>query len=181
MKNELKQKVLMRTTAASSISSLLLTVTVMVLIMNMPLKRNLWTSSLIVFALISAVYLGMDKTFYLPFLSETVIPPSLLQESTPQNASMSLVLDNAPPGATKCMYWASKLSESIEDDPWKAYDKYQNSGVVPVQDGMVTLILDCPSRYHVPRKSDPLPKHVHYRWVFPSGLASEVKTQNLTC
>jgi hypothetical protein len=181
MKNELKQKVLMRTTAASSISSLLLTLTVMVVIMNKPFQRNTWTATMIVFALIAGVYLGMDKTLYLPFLSETVIPPSLLKDGTPKEATMSLTLDNAPSGATKCMYWASKLSESIENDPWKAYDTYQNSGVVDVQDGMATLILDCPARYRVPRKRDPLPKHVHYRWVFPSGLVSEVKTQNVSC
>lgn len=127
------------------------------------------------------LYLLMDaKTLFLPFLGETVLPPSSLRVATPTEATIDVTVD-ALPGATHAVYWASNTGSKTFESPMEAYEGFKNAGTVKVTGGTVVFPLVCPSAYSVRDGEKPLPKHVHYRFVYPNGILSRVLTQKLTC
>lgn len=130
-------------------------------------------------AVIAAVYLVADKTTFLPFLGETVLPPNALRLGTPVDASLDVAVP-APPGATHAIYWAATTkSTTTVPTPMEAYGGYSNSGVVKIEGPTAIFPLFCPGTYTVRGKE--LPKHVHYRFVYPSGVFSKVFTQDILC
>jgi len=126
-----------------------------------------------------SVLLG-NKTTYLPFLGEAVLPHTVLKEDRqPADATVDVEV-KAVNGATHVVYWASDVGKDVAKNPWVAYKSYDNSGVVKVDaQGKATLRLRCPVRYAVRGKV--LPRHVHYRSVFPSGLVSKIETRGVVC
>lgn len=138
-----------------------------------------WAKLVTVVALVGAVYLGTSRDFYMPFLGPTIIPTSVLQVGTPKDASVAMSVD-APAGATHVMYWAASPSTTPATSPAKAYEGFNNAGIVQVAGGRATLRLACPGTYTV-RWNKLLPRHVHYRFIFENGMTSSVKTANVRC
>lgn len=125
------------------------------------------------------VVLMTNRTTYLPFLGETVFPSPVLNHARePADATVSVEVP-ALPGATHVVFWASDVGTGVSKNPWVAYKNYDNSGVVKVHDGKATLRLRCPARYTVRGKV--LPRHVHYRSIFPSGIVGKVETRGIVC
>ena len=139
-----------------------------------------WGSVVVGAAVVGAIYLIMDPSFFLPFLGETVLPPSVLTKATPQDATLTVAVGPAPAGATHAVYWAAATSNAVVGNPADAYAGFKNAGVVPIQAGMAVLALTCPAPYTVPGGRT-LSRHVHYRWVFASGMLSKVHTENVLC
>ena len=135
----------------------------------------------IVYALfaICGLILAIDRTTWLPFLGDTVLPSAVVPLKT--NVGDTIVEVNVTPGA-KVVYWAAKPVKEIETsssssllDEYgiirerrvplveQAYDDFSNSGVVLANDlGVATLSFDKGSEYVVPSGKQ-LKSHVHYR------------------
>ncbi len=134
---------------------------------------------------LSAIYLSTKRNFYLPFLGETVLPPSLLKDIENKNANIVMSVD--APNADMVIYWAAESLQEHDTNGSKfaydAYDKYTNSGVSKVISGKALLKIECPQTYWVKKWGikKTLPKHLHYRLVYPTGWVSEVKTVELQC
>ncbi len=125
------------------------------------------------------LYVGTKRDFYLPFLGYTVFPCEELQEKTPENATLYVKVSNLPPNVN-VVFWASEPSsdenKTIEKNPWEAYKKYANSGVVRTNDkGEAELRVRDPSQYKIP-SGRTLDKHVHYRYCVDHSLLSPVQT-----
>jgi uncharacterized membrane protein YuzA (DUF378 family) len=129
---------------------------------------------------IAALYLVAFTPSYtfLPFLDKTVLPPSLLLLSEQANTNAEVKVE--APNAVKVVYWAAQGdTNKIIDDPYKAYNAYENVGVAAVKNDVATLKLKCPTKYKVGSPKTTLPRHVHFRLVYENGVLSEVKTLNL--
>jgi uncharacterized membrane protein YuzA (DUF378 family) len=126
---------------------------------------------------IAAVFVMFTRDFYLPFLGETVMPCSLLQEHTPDKADTEVEV-KAPAGA-KILYWAAEpATASLEklNDWRKAYLKYMNAGVTYANEkGVATLRVRNPQPYVVPWKGR-LEPHVHFRICGDDGFLSTIRT-----
>jgi hypothetical protein len=134
---------------------------------------------------LAAIYLSRKRNFYLPFLGDTILPPSLLKNLDNKNANISVTVD--APNADMVIYWAAEPLPEKQTDGSKfaydAYDKYTNSGIAEVISGKAVLNVACPQTYWVKKWGikKTLPKHLHYRLVYSTGWVSEVKTVNLLC
>ena len=129
-----------------------------------------------------AVYLlfFVDYHTFLPFLDKTVLPPSVLLLSERPDTNVNIEINGGE--AEKVVYWAAHSDEGkIEEDPWTAYDKYENIGIAAVKDGKAILKLKCPTQYKVKgvMGKKVLPKHLHYRLIYENGVLSEIKTVKL--
>ena len=138
-----------------------------------------WARLVVLLGLVGAVYLGLNRDFYMPFLGPTVVPTSLLKVSTPRDASVAVAI-TAPKAATHVVYWAATPSTVPRDDPMAAYRGYKNAGCVEVAGGRATLRVACPGTYRV-GWGRLVPRHLHYRFVFANGVLSSVKTAPVTC
>jgi hypothetical protein len=133
-----------------------------------------WRKIVLVAATVGALWLVFRRDTWLPFLGETVVPPPTFLVSSPDYSDTSAVV-SAPPGSTRVVYWAaSSQANTLSPDPETAYGKFENSGVAQVVDGKATLKFRKPGSYRVRWKT--MAPHVHYRFVFPNGISSEVKT-----
>ena len=115
----------------------------------------------IVYALfaICGLILAIDRTTWLPFLGDTVLPSAVVPLKT--NVGDTSVEVNVTPGA-KVVYWAAKPGSTVQPVE-QAYDDFSNSGVVLANDlGVATLSFDKGSEYVVPSGKQ-LKSHVHYR------------------
>jgi hypothetical protein len=134
--------------------------------------------AVIVIALVAALSLVFRRNVYLPFLGETVYPCDNLAEKSPVDAELSVIVTDIPSGA-KVVYWAAEPSTSIISNPWDAYGKYENSGVVTADaSGKATLSVRKPTGYKVPSGRE-LKPHVHYRFCQESGILSEIRTASV--
>ncbi len=135
--------------------------------------------SSVIFTLIgfAGLYFLLQRDYYLPFLGETVMPCSVLEDRTPSGADREVTIQVAP--GAKVMYWAAEPSnedlKTIND--WKdAYTKFENVGVTTADDsGNVTLNVRTPQPYTVPFKGRIEP-HIHYRVCEPRGMIGRVNT-----
>lgn len=133
----------------------------------------------IILAFIAIVFLALDRDSYLPFLGECVLPTSLLAAKTPQDATFTVDV-RAQEGATHIMYWASESGAGLVPNPYDAYGNYSNAGIVKASSaGLTTLPVRCPRQYQVRGRT--LPRHVHYRSIYKSGIAGPVQTVQITC
>jgi hypothetical protein len=138
-----------------------------------------WAGTLTLIAgCIGSVHLLSSRDSYLPFLGNAVFPPAVLALKTPSDAAFTATVP-APPGATHVVYWASESAAGVAPAPGDAYGNFGNSGVVAVSSGIANLPLRCPAQYKVNGKT--LPRHVHYRVIYPSGIAGPVQSSNVTC
>lgn len=133
---------------------------------------------------LAGLYMMFNRTYYLPFLGKTVMPPSAMQEhQINSNTAKTFELDNLD-DANLVVYWAAKPSTSNEmAGPEKAYEDYSNYGVSKVVDGKATIKVECPQQYQVNKfgiMKKVLPKHVHYRTIHSNGIFSEIRTLDVS-
>lgn len=130
---------------------------------------------------ISVVYLGFQRNTYLPFLGPSVVPHSLLKDPKDfKKGALKTSLTLDVPNNTKIIYWASQPSKTVVEDPFKAYRDYGNAGIATVFDKKAELYVNCPSSYKVPGGRT-LSPHIHYRAVYPNGMAGSVETVFIKC
>lgn len=109
---------------------------------------------------ICAIILAFDRTTWLPFLGDTVLPSAVVPLKT--NVGDTTVDVKVAPGA-KVVFWAAKPGTNPETKVEQAYDDYSNSGVVLANDlGVATLTFNKGTEYVVPSGKQ-LKSHVHYR------------------
>ena len=131
---------------------------------------------------VAAILLMTELDFYLPFLGDAVFPDGLLADNVHPHGADTVSDIVVPPGS-KVIFWAAepcmdKCDASIM--AWDAYDGYKNSGIATAgPDGIAQLRFKGPQSYSVPRKSDALNPHVHYRYFTSSGMMSKVYTVSL--
>lgn len=137
-----------------------------------------------VLIIISVLYLYFyNKYLSLPFLGETVIPMSAIaDEKYPQNfdSEYELKLKNVEDGV-KVIYWGAQKDDNIiHDDPYEAYDKYENVGIAIVKDNKAILKYIKPVEYKVGMLKRKLQRHLHYRLCCRNNIMlSEVHTIKL--
>ncbi len=126
---------------------------------------------------IAALIIAFQRDTYLPFLGETLVPCSTLQDRTPPGATVSIEVE-AEPGK-KVLYWAAEPeTERLEkiNDWRKAYLSYENAGVVTADSqGRASLRVRNPQAYLVPWKGR-LEPHIHFRICGERGFLGRVKT-----
>ena len=127
---------------------------------------------------VCALYLGFQRSTYLPFLGETVMPCSLLKEQTPESANYTKRVTIHGVGR-KVLFWAAEPStEYLEklNDWRKAYLGFHNAGVTIIrEDDTVILKVRKPQPYTVPVKGR-LEAHIHYRVCGDNGFLGPVQT-----
>ena len=141
------------------------------------IMKRPWARLLVAVALVGTLVLAVQPSTYLPFLGPTVMPVSVLRAGVPSDASTTFTVD-APGEALYVVYWAAR-SGVLSTDPETAYGNFENAGMVEVVGGKAILRVKCPGTYNV--MGSALPKHVHYRFVYKTGMLSEVKTAHLKC
>jgi hypothetical protein len=133
----------------------------------------------VVFAALSVAF---NRSSYLPFLGETVMPCSLLSERTPEHADTAVEVHGLAPGS-KVLFWATEpATEGLAkiNDWRRAYLDFANAGVTTVDaGGHATLRVRKPQPYSVPMKGR-LEAHVHWRVCGENGMLGPVKTTMLT-
>ncbi len=114
---------------------------------------------------ISAVFMAFDRTLWLPFLGETVLPEALIPVK--EHVGKEKITVKVAPN-TKVAYWAALPKSADKDDDKDpavevAYDGYTNSGVVMSDaEGNAVLTFDKGTSYVVP-SGKTIQSHVHYR------------------
>ena len=125
-----------------------------------------------------ALFVAFQRETYLPFLGETVVPCSVLDEKTPEHADTVVPVHGLVPGA-KVLFWASEPATDglarIKD--WRrAYLEFANAGVTVVDSsGHANLRIRKPQPYTVPVKGR-LESHVHWRTCGDNGFLGPVET-----
>jgi hypothetical protein len=141
------------------------------------IHRSSWVGVLMTLALVSTLVLALRRDTYLPFLGKAAMPLGMLQPSFPAMANAKISV-NAP-GATHVIYWAA---ERDAPDPYTAYAETSNGGLAAVVGGRATLKFKTPGQYSVGsvvfRRT--LPRHVHWRAVYPNGMVSRVETTDVS-
>lgn len=144
--------------------------------------RGIIARAIYIVVAISAVILAVDRASYLPFLGETVMPCSILQERVPDHADTEISLHGQKPGA-KILYWATEpATEGLARivDWRRAYLDFANAGVTTVDAaGHATLRTRKPQPYTVPMKGR-IEAHVHWRVCGNDGLLGPVQNTMLT-
>jgi hypothetical protein len=140
---------------------------------NFDLHKSSWAGIVITLALVSTVVLALRRDTYLPFLGKAAMPLGMLQTSFPAMADTKISV--RAPGATHVIYWAA---ERDAPDPYTAYAETSNGGLAAVVGGVAILKFKTPGQYSVFRGT--LPRHVHWRAVYPNGMVSRVETTNVS-
>jgi uncharacterized membrane protein YuzA (DUF378 family) len=115
-----------------------------------------------VYIVIGLCALGLlfDRTTWLPFLGESVLPGTLVPLKAYTGNTQVKV--NVSPGA-KVAYWSAMPGDNPDISVRDAYAKYGNSGVVMADEkGIATLSFDKGTDYVVPSGKS-ITSHVHYR------------------
>jgi uncharacterized membrane protein YuzA (DUF378 family) len=114
---------------------------------------------------LSAIWLAFDRTSWLPFLGDSVLPAPLVSLKS-HEGDTSVVVKVSP--NVKVAYWAANPGKNPEVDVYHAYGNFENSGVVQADaHGNAVLKFDKGTAYVVPSGKH-LGSHVHYREV--SGI-----------
>lgn len=138
-------------------------------------RRRLSIDKVIYFIVgLCAIVLAFDRTLWLPFLGESVLP-SVLIPLTSATANDNTVEVHVAPN-TKVAYWSAKPGNESPEIPTviespssspptvkDAYGKFENSGVVMSdENGVAILAFDKGTPYIVPSGRQ-INSHVHYR------------------
>jgi uncharacterized membrane protein YuzA (DUF378 family) len=144
-------------------------------------KRSMLTNAIFVLVGVAALGIAFYRDSYLPFLGETVMPCSILNEQIPEGADTEVSVSGLAPGA-KVLYWATEPGTEglkILQDWRQAYLEFKNAGVtVAGTDGVAVLKVRKPQPYTVPMKGA-LEAHVHYRVCGSEGMLGRVETVSL--
>ena len=132
-----------------------------------------------------AIIIMPNMYMYLPFLGQTALPASILQDTEPKG-NVILALDGLPPNI-KVIFWAASQDFGADDakvtiGPRRAYDDSINGGVTTSSDmGVAHATIFCPQKYMVNRLGidKVLPRHIHFRYELPGGLFSSVQTMEV--
>ncbi len=109
---------------------------------------------------VSAIVLLFDRTSWLPFLGDSVLPASVVPLKV-HDGDTSVVVKVSP--NTKVAYWAANPGKNPEIDVYDAYGNFENSGVVQSDaHGNAVLKFNKGTAYVVP-SGKRLSSHVHYR------------------
>jgi uncharacterized membrane protein YuzA (DUF378 family) len=126
---------------------------------------------------IAAISIMFDRDTYLPFLGQMFAPCSVLDDSTPSGATVSVKVIVKP--NTKVMFWAAEPRNDKFKfiNNWKgAYLNFDNAGVTTADEkGVAILKVRDPQPYTVILKGK-LDSHIHYRVCESSGWLGPVKT-----
>ena len=129
---------------------------------------------------VAALFIGLHRDSYLPFLGKSLIPCEVLKPLTPENADISTDVVVGP--GVKVLYWAAEPANKDlhELNDWQqAYLGYRNAGVaIANASGTVTLKVRKPQPYTVPIRGA-LSPHIHYRKCMGNGLIGRVYTVGL--
>ena len=119
------------------------------------------------------IYLAFQRSTWLPFLSKSVFPPSLVPlKEKKGNTNLKIIVEPN----VKVAYWATNPGSNPNIDVFDAYGKFENSGVVLSNDkGEAILSFDKGSEYNVPSGRH-LKSHVHYRTVPSSAMMGDIHT-----
>lgn len=122
---------------------------------------------------ICALTISFDRSLWLPFLGENILPSILIPLK--DNNGDALVKVNVKPN-TKIVYWSTLYSNKILDVK-NAYGNFINSGVVMSDNnGIAILRFNKGSGYYIP-SGKYLQPHVHYREVDNNlGMMGPIKT-----
>lgn len=122
---------------------------------------------------LAGLWFLFSRDFYLPFLGMTAMPCGSMGETVPSGASVSISVKVKP--NSMVLYWAAEENEKVRENPWVAYDKASNSGLVKSDaDGVAVLKIRPPAAYKVPGRV--LKPHVHYRVCDKSMMMGRVHT-----
>lgn len=136
---------------------------------------NILTFFIYILIGVAGLYHLKRRDFYLSFLDKSVYPCGSLVEKKPDSPTIKKVIKTKP--NINVIYWASEYNDSIFKDPYIAYDKYANTGVVKSDnEGNAVLEFREPQGYNVPYKNKTIKPHVHYRECFYDGMLDSVKT-----
>ena len=109
---------------------------------------------------VSAVILALDRSLWLPFLGDSVLPSSLVPLKT-HYGNMTVKVHVKP--NTKVAYWAANPGNNPRIAVESAYGHYDNSGVVKSDpNGVAILRFNRGTSYVVPSGKQ-ISSHVHYR------------------
>ena len=124
---------------------------------------------------LAAIYFLFSRDFYLPFLGETIFPCEPLADKIPDNYDTTKTIKVEP--NSNVIYWASESAkDDVIDNPWLAYSKYNNSGVIRSNDnGIAILKIRKPVSYKIP-SGRVLQPHIHYRVCKLNGILGRVET-----
>lgn len=134
---------------------------------------------------LSALYLGLNRDFYLPFLGACAMPGNAnLYASETNNTNKSLVtykLKDLPPNV-RVVVWGAGDVRKTYSNPADAYGDYSNTVWTKSDEaGTAQVQMKLPGSYSVKSfgvwKKD-LASHIHYRYEDPKyqGLFSRVFT-----
>ena len=141
------------------------------------LGKGIFARSIYIAVGIAALFVAFNRDTYLPFLGESLVPCSALQERTPPGATTTIQVQVEP--NSKVLYWAAEPeTEHLEkvNDWRKAYLSYENAGVVMSDSsGLASLKVRKPQPYMVPWKGR-LEPHIHFRVCGDRGFLARVKT-----
>ena len=148
-------------------------------VVSLLLGKGIFTKIVYLAVGIATLMVFFDRTTYLPFLGDTVLPCAAFAIRSPDNANQEVVITTLP--NTKVIYWASEPrtdTSSNEVATWdKAYGSYLNSGVVMSDESgkAILKIRGEPQSYKVPFKKVIKP-HVHFRICEKNGMVRPVQT-----
>ena len=111
---------------------------------------------------VCAIVIAFDRTLWLPFLGESVLPSVLIPLTSAKASAKTVKVKVAP--NTKVAYWSANPGNNPEIPTVKdAYGKFENSGVVMSDaTGIATLSFEKGTPYVVPSGRQ-IDSHVHYR------------------
>jgi len=118
--------------------------------------------------MLGAIYLLLQPHTLLPFLGHSAFPSTaIVDEKYPKEYSYQYVLDLPKHNDDKkVIYWAAKEDKEdnnkIFENPWLAYDNYENVGVTKIKNGQAIIKLHLPNGYKVGMGKEIKP-HFHYR------------------
>ena len=124
-----------------------------------------------------ALYIGIRRDYYLPFLSKTVFPSTVVKESYPLDSDMDVVIATAP--NAQVVYWATDGGQNFYATPKDAYARLDNTGVTLANSmGHAVLRVKKPVSYMVQKwfRWQVLEPHVHYRVIESNGMYGPVQT-----
>lgn len=141
------------------------------------LGKGIFARSIYIAVGIAALLVAFNRDTYLPFLGESLVPCSAIQERTPPGATTTIQVQVEP--NSKVLYWAAEPeTEHLEkvNDWRKAYLSYENAGIVMSDsNGLASLKVRKPQPYMVPWKGR-LEPHIHFRVCGDRGFLARVKT-----
>ena len=162
------------------ILAIILIFTIINMFYLLTISSHIFSKIIYVIIIMLAIYMLVQPYTLLPFLGHSAFPSTVIvDEKYPRNYSYQYVLDLPGQNSKKVIYWAAKENEDttkIYDNPWTAYDNYENVGVTKITNDQAIIKLNLPNGYKVGFNKTVKP-HFHYRICCDKNIMlGEVKT-----